>query len=93
MFSGCSWSTPLVRAWPAPNQCPHEAPTSVRQALGSRLQHPNNSGNAGGVTNVMPGLYAAGGSSHGVGRRLSDQNDRYWQGKRVFTCRGWRLPV
>ena len=39
MFSGCSWSTPLVRAWPAPNQCPHEAPTSMRQALGSRSMH------------------------------------------------------
>ena len=39
MFSGCSWSTSLVRAWPAPNQCPHEAPTSVRQALGSRSMH------------------------------------------------------
>ena len=76
---------------PTPHYSPVESINALK-TIGQGLQHPNNSGNAGGVTNVMPGLYAAGGSSHGVGRRLADQNDRYWQGKRVLTCGGWRLP-
>ena len=63
---------------PTPHYSPVESINALK-TIGSGLQHPNNSGNAGGVTNVMPGLYAAGGSSHRVGRRLADQNDRYWQ--------------